>query len=244
MCIYYIYSDQKHDLYLTDNEKVDPFLVHDATEKSFAGLLTNGPSSIMQENFSNTSLSDKKTYIVSDIDNNDYMRKAEGFIDPTGKSKETWSNDLDIDDDISIDDTSKISIPTIQIREKGNNPFADTNKNNNDDYNNQRKNIKTNTNDQIYKNNDERMNDNNQSNAAPQNNHYEQGREKIIQITKKNENISKNLNSDSMRSDMNKAIQSSYKNYYCADNTLDGQTDSQPKPYSSPDRIPTGVSCL
>jgi hypothetical protein len=120
------------------------------------------------------------------------MRKSEGSIDSTVKSNEIRDNDLDIDDDISIDDTSKIFItPTIPIREKVNNFSTAAKNNDNDNHKNQQRNIKSTTN-------------------------------------------------DSIRSDMNKAIQSSYKNYYSPDNTVDNQTDSQLQPYPIADRIPTG----
>lgn len=38
------YRDQSHDLYLTDKEKTDYFLIEDAAETKFAGLLTDGSS--------------------------------------------------------------------------------------------------------------------------------------------------------------------------------------------------------
>eukprot|EP01035_Chromulina_nebulosa_P018451 gene18451-24158_t len=37
------YKDQSHDLYITDQEKTDYFLIEDASGTKFAGLLTNGP---------------------------------------------------------------------------------------------------------------------------------------------------------------------------------------------------------
>ena len=36
------YRDQSHDLFITDQEKTDPFLIQDSTDKAIAGLLTDG----------------------------------------------------------------------------------------------------------------------------------------------------------------------------------------------------------
>ena len=36
------YKDQSHDLFITDQEKTDYFLIQDSSEKKFMGLLTNG----------------------------------------------------------------------------------------------------------------------------------------------------------------------------------------------------------
>jgi DnaJ family protein C protein 13 len=36
------YKDQSHDLFITDQEKTDPFLIQDSTDKAVMGLLTDG----------------------------------------------------------------------------------------------------------------------------------------------------------------------------------------------------------
>lgn len=237
------HSDQKHDLFITDNEKVDPFLVHDATERSFAGLLTNGPSPITNDVYDNND----KSYVASDIDNSGDTTNVKVSLGRTVKSKESEKNFLGIDDSSNenmnqqVDGTIKNSInPTQEIGEKANyNPFIDNHDNNNSKYENQRSNIETNNIDQIYKNHDKQMNDKNERNAD----NDERGAQRnAVQISRKNDNTRKNdkdQNSDSMRSDVNKAIQSSYKIFYSADNnTLDSHNvDNQPQPSSAPDRV-------
>lgn len=46
------YKEQSHDLFITDHEKTDIFLVEDASDKRFVGLLTDGSARRLSEVFS------------------------------------------------------------------------------------------------------------------------------------------------------------------------------------------------
>ncbi len=57
------YKDQSHDLFITDQEKTDYFLIQDSSEKKFMGLLTNGgPINIFSSTGNNNAdLGDKRS---------------------------------------------------------------------------------------------------------------------------------------------------------------------------------------
>jgi len=56
------YKDQSHDLFITDQEKTDYFLIQDSSEKKFVGLLTDGgPISLFSSTGNNnTGTADKR----------------------------------------------------------------------------------------------------------------------------------------------------------------------------------------
>eukprot|EP01038_Epipyxis_sp_PR26KG_P006403 gene6403-8814_t len=162
------YRNQSHDLFITDQDKTDIFLIQDSTNNKFIGLLTDGKADASKPQKSDIPLFFTSIGVPSDKNDNNYnnnnneKRKSSNF---ESKNLSSDSNEH-MKESVAVSSNAK---GAVDVKDNNNDANKTVNNNNNNNNNNAKQTSYNNQKELLVKNNDilNNANNNNSKVATP-----------------------------------------------------------------------------